>query len=278
MRTMINSKVLLLTALPLLMLGCGQTDDSSEMMSALTEQPDHKRSGGPLKFLNKALKKLDLSAKQRTTLDTLKTNTQQKAAPLRDAVADAAKELARQVKLGAIDQTTLERQAELLKTAGEQVRPDITQAINTLHRTLTPDQRQQLVSALKKKHEKRRWGHRRHKMKKMKKLAKKIGLTEDQMDRLKAVMMSSFKGHRGEMKKHRKQHRKQLRAAAEAFKSDSFDAGSFQIFGGPMARLQPHLQRFTTIAGQVLPILTPAQREKLAELIEKRAARMGHGW
>lgn len=271
MRKMITSKVLLLTALPLLLWGCGQADDNSEMMSALTEKPDGKRSGGPLRFLEKALKKLDLSAEQRAALDALKANTREKAAPLRTAATAAAKELAHQVKLGAIDQVKLERQVAQLKTASEQVRPAITQAINTLHHTLTPAQRQQLVSALKKKHEKRRWGHRHHKMKK---IAKKLGLSEDQLDRLKEVMMSSFKGHRSEMKGHHKQHREQLRAAAEAFKSESFDAGSFQIFEGPMARFQPHLQRFTAIAGKVLPLLTPAQREKLAELIEKRAARM----
>ncbi len=274
MTMMTASRTLLLTALPLLVLACGQTDETSETTSALTE-PAGDRSGGPAKFLAQALQKLDLSADQRTTLDALTKATRTKTAPLREAGATAAKELARQIRLGAIDKVSLDRQLALLSSAAQQVKPDIIRTFNTLHHTLTPAQREQLVATLKEKHDKRRWGHRRHKIKR---LAKMIGLTDDQMDRLKEVMMAGFKGHRSEMKKHRSDHRARIKAAAEGFMSDSFDSSSFDMFGGHATRMQTHLPRFVAIAGQVLPLLTTEQRDKLAEMIEKKIARMGHTW
>ena len=253
-------------------------------LDSIAEARPHRGGGfAHMGKLKKAMKKLDLRADQRVAVESLAKDMKAKAAPIRKLRQQAIKELAAGVRAGKIDKARAQQLMAQAKSQAEALKPEFQTALNKLHSILDAKQRAQLVDLLKKKR-----GEKFSKMRgmggkhrgKMQKMAKELGLTDAQKDQIQDVMYAQFKKNRGEMRAKRGemrakwgQRKADMKAAAEAFKSDSFDARSLAAFQHRPGFAKQKGQRMIAFSEAVLPILTAEQREKLATMIEKRASR-----
>jgi Spy/CpxP family protein refolding chaperone len=117
--------------------------------------------GGPAFLLRAALKHLELRPDQETAVDGLMEGL--KDADPRDSEAHVAfrKALAAQVRAGKLDDATLAPHYAAMEKEGAAAREKVHGALNTLHRTLDAEQRQELVAAVEQRMEARGRKHGR---------------------------------------------------------------------------------------------------------------------
>lgn len=243
---------------------------------------------GPLGHLERVLSELELRADQKKTVDGILAELSQKSEPIRQARAEGAKELAKQVRAGQVDRAALEARRDAMAKAGEAMVPAFQDAANKLHAALDANQRAELVEKLR---EHRGRGHHAEgnhhgpggqmgmmgPMGQMKEMAERIGITEEQRGQIREAMKASWEKHREQKEDMRakfEEGREKMRAFADAFVSDSFDAKKFEFPGPPGGMMRHGGDRMVKFVETAMPILTPEQRAKLADEIEKRAA----GW
>jgi len=199
--------------------------------------------------------------------------------PARAAEKNLANVLADGVAAGAIDRTKADAAISQLGTAATGVHDATADALNQLHNALTPAQRAALVDKIDAHWNKWKEAHgqdevvepKAHRGGQLGGMAKRLDLTQDQIDKIKA----SFGG---EMKAHPQSHEHKevqdhMQKFGPAFKADTFDAKSLAT--GPAA--QGHMAtwgatRMARLYEAAAPVLTPDQRTKLAQLIRDRAA------
>ncbi len=283
----------------------------------------HGRPGGPDFLLVAALHELDLSDAQKTTIEGALEKAKpapREQGPDKSAMFTA---LAEGVRAGKIDAAAVQAKAGADDKGRDAHHAAVTDAVKTLHDTLTKDQRKALVAAVEKRMEEHgpkgdrgehgpkgdrgehgpkgdrgehgpkgdrgpggpmRGGPLGH-------MLHDLDLSDAQRtDIHKALEAQRPAAPDAEaMKNQHEAMRATMKARLEAFVEDSFDAASFakppagpdQGPGGPMGPAQ-HVERLVKELSAVLPILQPAQREKLAALLEKgppAGGRMGphHG-
>ncbi len=103
------------------------------------------------------------------------------------------------------------------------------------------------------------------------KLAEELGLTAEQKEKLKAKLEGSMKGEMGKMKEHHGNMQKHMKAVADAFESEKFDAKKAGIgeHSDEMIKVMTDMQiRFIEA---ILSVITPEQRAKFAEHIRQHA-------
>jgi len=227
---------------------------------------------GPMKKLLRVMKKLDLRPDQRAAVESLAKDMKAKAAPIRKLRTEAMQELARGVRAGKIDKARANRLIARATTQAKALKPEFITSLNKLHSILDTEQRAELVDMIKER--KKRHFRGKHKGK-MKRMAKKLNLTDAQKDRIQDAMYAQFKKNRGEMRGKWRQKRAELKAAADAFRSDSFDARTLALFQRDPGKLKAKGRKMMALSEAVLPVLTETQREQLATMIETRAARKG---
>ncbi len=267
--------------------GCGtavgEPEEPQAAEQAVQEKAaEHKEVRGPLGRFAKVLSEMELRADQQKTVDALFAELEQKAEPIRKARAEGAKELSKQVRAGKVDKAALEAHRDSIAKAMETMVPAMQEAANKLHATLSPEQRQELLDKMKE----HRGHHGKHhgpgEMKgpgghfgKMKEMAERIGITEEQREQIRDAMKASFEKHhegREGMREKFEEGREKMKAFAEAFASDSFDAKAFD-FKGPMQGMMHHGGgRMLHFVETALPILNAEQRVKLADEIEARVS------
>lgn len=301
-----SHRTLARTLLPLLgilsLVACGAdtgsdvvADPSAEGAEALSDGPPGAPRGGPegrhgrpgpeLLFVT-ALDTLDLTAAQRGTIEKSLTGLRPEAAddkgPPERALFTA---LAAEVRAGRVD-----AEAFLAKADAEMKRPEriakLEAAMTTLHDTLSPAQRRELVDTmldgLDKKHgpdgapgrefgpgpggapppgrggERGPFGH----------LFADLGLTDGQSQSIQAILDSDRPTPPDEatMKAHFEAHRAELRTRLEAFVADAFDAHALATPPAPKDGMDPrkHMEGFVRVLARVVPVLDPAQRETVA--------------
>jgi Spy/CpxP family protein refolding chaperone len=108
----------------------------------------------------------------------------------------------------------------------------------------------------------------------MRSLAKKIGITSEQASQLRELAKQNFKEGYPQMKARFKGMHQGRRAALEAFKSDTFEAGSLNIIN--ITKMTDAFQRHPLLnwIEKAITLLTPEQRTKLADLLQQRAQRI----
>jgi Spy/CpxP family protein refolding chaperone len=271
------SIIIIMTGLLVVPVGCGPQEQELAQAAQLTGAPELPGPGfhPHHQALTETVKQLKLRPDQRERLNLLIKQTQAKMAPARKARSEMLLEVAQQVRSGIVDTQRLKQQAEKLHRVARGAKPTIAAALNQLHQTLDASQRAQLVDSLPAHRFKGRMG-KRHRM--IKHLVDAVGLTEDQRDQIRDVIIAAFKGNPTERLRRMGQMMQQLADAAEAFKSERFDANQFELLKGPHKHGEEIMTRGVTAAQQVLPLLTPSQRAALANLIELRAQRMERGF
>lgn len=257
----------------------------SEAASAADAKHEmHGMRGHPL--LAAALKEIDLSAEQRKTLeaavDNLRTDKQ-------DDMKAMHKTLADQVRAGKIDEAELKAKAGDMDKAKAEHRAAVVKAVETLHATLTPAQRSQLVTLIKermqeraehkgerhgKKHDKdgAKGGHHGRHGGPMMFMLHGIELRDDQKKAIEAAMPPKPEKDADDKAAKFAEHKARMDAALDAFKADKFDAATvLPEHDGK----HPMAERFVKMLEVVVPILDAEQRAELAKRVEE-GPRMGH--
>lgn len=277
--------------------GCASANSTIEPDENVASNPEaateadakhemHGMKGHPL--IAAALKELDLSAEQRKTIeasiDNLHTGN-------RDQMKAFHKVLADQVRAGKIDEAALETQAGDMEKAKAEHRAAVVKAVETLHATLTPAQRTQLVTFVKermaqkpgdfggkhehgKKHDKDGKGGEHHARRggPMMFMLHGIELRDDQKKAIEAAMPPKPVKDADARNAKFEEHRARMDAALEAFKSDKFNAATAlpEHDGKP-----PMAEHFIKMLQAVVPVLDAEQRAELAKRVEE-GPRMGH--
>lgn len=253
--------------------------------------------GGPDFLLVAALRELELTPAQKTTIE--EAITKAGAGPRERGPKDrpGLAALAAGVRAGKIDTASV-----LASTGGadadqgaEEHGAAAAAALQTLHATLTPEQRRALVDSVTKRMEERgpanegrgKKGHRgadgtppggkgpggRAAAGPLAHLLHGIEVTDAQREsigRALEAQRGTPADHEG-MKERSEAMRTAMRARLEGFAAASFDAKAFVAppEGGPAGKPKQHLERMVKDLAVVVPMLEPAQREALAARLEK---------
>jgi Spy/CpxP family protein refolding chaperone len=246
--------------------------------------------GGPEGLLFAALHHdIGLSDAQKTTIQGLVDGLKpQKGAHQEDATRRVA--LANAVRAGSVDVAAFPRPEPpaAVKTAHQDA---LAKALDTLHATLTPDQRTALVAAMSKheggEHGQHRMGDRAKWQGEREAMGPKgehgfgpmgmlkgIDLTDAQKTTIETNLqalrpakpsdaeITAMKARHEEMKKDRE-------AKLQSFVGDSFDAVAFvarPVDAKPEMNRGDHMMKELAV---IVPVLSPAQRELLASRIEQ---------
>ena len=276
--------------------GCATQPDSGALASTAPRTENaapgregtakHHEKGGPMMAFQIALKELDLSAEQRATLqgvaDGLRPEEHEGARP---AVFG---ELADAVRAGKLDETAFQAKVDALAAEHAKQPAKMAAAFQTLHDTLTADQRTKLVATIRDRmaaHEQKGRDHepdgRDHdeargpdKDRPGLPFMHGIELSADQRTRVEQALADAGLD-KPEGKAGFEPMRKQLQAALDAFATDKFDAASFVP---TMSKDRgDHAQKLLKVLVTVTPLLDQAQRAQLADNLAKGPMGMGHG-
>ncbi len=239
--------------------------------------------GGPASMLFQAARALDLSADQKAKVAAAETTAQSGGEATRDAMKTAGKDLHTDlvagVRAGKIDSAKLEpRYAAIEKVIGESQAKE-ADGLNALHAALDATQRKAVTANVRAKQAMREekmahreggdggaadggkpgWSSKRS----VDRLVRGLDLDADQQKKVDAVVAKEDAAKHpdpAEMKKN-------LDAMLTAFEKDTFDAKKLDLFDSK--KMRGPMEQETKLLGQIVPILKPEQREKLAAKMEK---------
>lgn len=251
--------------------------------------------GGPDLLLVAALRELELTPAQKTTIEEAlaKAGAGPRERGPKDRPGLAA--LAAGVRAGKIDTTTVLASTARADQGAEGHGAAAATALQTLHATLTPEQRRALVDSVTKRMEERgpanegrgKKGNRgaggpppggkgpagRAAAGPLAHLLHGIEVTDAQREsigRALEAQRGTPADHEG-MKERSEGKRAAMRARLEGFAAATFDAKAFVAppEGGPAGGPKQHFERMVKDLAVVVPMLEPAQREALAARLEK---------
>lgn len=224
--------------------------------------------------LQKLMTRLSLRADQRATLETMVKDLATKLGPARKLRAEAVAEVARQLRAGTVDRPRLEALLKRAEALHASLRPTLLVAMNNVHRTLDASQRAKLVDQLERRGG-RRHGHG-HGLRALREVARKLKLSDDQLDRIQAVVKAEA-GGMGERLSRMVKLYDQLEDAKQAFKGDRFNAADLEILKAVPGLVRNRIESAIKAAEKILPILSAEQRAAAAKLLEEHARKRGHG-
>jgi Spy/CpxP family protein refolding chaperone len=228
---------------------------------------------GPEHLLFAALHELDLSDAQRTAIQgEIDALHQAKEAPADFEAHRTA--LAAAIRSGKVDETALPMPA--MKAPKDGTR--FAKAMQTLHDTLTPEQRKQLVDAVSAKmdeHEEHfaAKGEKGHMFGPLGHMLRGIEMTDAQREKVRDALakIGPQEAYREAMKAKHEAFRKVMRERLASFTADRFDASAFTAPPKDAPAFGPeagHGMMVKALAA-VVPILDEAQRAELAKRFEQ---------
>jgi Spy/CpxP family protein refolding chaperone len=286
-----------LAVVPASVVACGGSVEAPQT-AGLSKAPVGQNTHGFVKVAGEALGEVPLKNEQRTELEKIASEADQRHASMADGRKELANAIADQVEKGTIDRAALQPKIDRVVADMEKVRPADQAAMARVHAILDADQRNAFVDALEKKmhearehHEGRGHGGFGH----MKQLADELNLTDAQKDQIKTVFMDAHKEHAKDAKEHvggegahRGPHHRDGQKAhgghgghggpggkhgLERFRDDTWDP----TVGGPHGDMKEHAAQGTTrmlgLAEKILPILTPEQRKIAADKLRAMSAK-----
>jgi Spy/CpxP family protein refolding chaperone len=236
---------------------------------------------GPHGWVTSALEGLNLRADQRAAIEQLKTDTRTRSAPALAAHDRLMEAVATSIEAGTFDHGTIDPLVAGMQAAGDANRPAFEDAANRLHAILDQGQREQLVSSIREKlHAGHGFAHMGHMggQDHLAQVGAELGLTDDQTTTIRAKLETIRDSERATQPEGDgfRAHFAHMKAVAEAFVSDSFDAHALGV--GDHLKPQMFAGKILPRIEAALPVLTPAQRTHLAEMIRsKRLETALHG-
>lgn len=236
-------------------------------------------AGGMAGMLLAGARDLKLTPEQTKKLDELAASSRKAddaGGETRDEMKKMHAELVAGIKAGKIDAAKLEQHAAVLQKAGEARREREIATLNGLHAALDASQRKDLVEKLRARQRPTRAGRAdrpaRPELAKRQvdRWTRELGLSEEQQKKATALME---KRPAGEKKRDPEAANERREALLAAFEKDTFDAKTLDL--GP-AGGKPRAAEMAKQMNELLAILEPGQREKLAASFE-RGSRRGRG-
>jgi Spy/CpxP family protein refolding chaperone len=241
----------------------------------------------------------DLTDEQKATVEKLEKDARPEGGAAKADWKELQTELAAGVKAGKIDTAKIDAKNATLEKAMADAHAKEAESLNGLHAALKPEQRKALVAALKAKADKQNERAAKHQedkkadekdkktdekkakndernKRKLERLTKQLDLDAAQQKKVEAILAKDKEEPMtpAAMDAAREDQKKKLDAVLTAFDADTFDAKKLDLGGMPTAVMakkgkggaMAHEVGFLT---QLLPILKPEQREKLAASMEK---------
>lgn len=233
--------------------------------------------GGFVGFIIAATETVGVSPEQQAALDKIKADFKAKVEPVRVANAAVMAVLADGIASGTIDQTKLDAALGGVSASAGQVHAATVDALNQLHKLLTPEQRAALVDKIEA-----HWtvwketnagdqaadnakagGHIQH-------LATEIGLSPDQVQKTQANLAALAPAARGPFDASAAEaHEK---AFAAAFVADPFDANTLTTANPANTGIASWgASRMVHFYQALNPVLTADQRAKLSATLREHA-------
>ena len=245
---------------------------------------------GPLGLLGVAMHELDLSDAQKATIKSAMEGLREGKDERREASPVAAA-LAAGLRAGKIDEAAVLAKVGSGKDEADQAR--LAKALDTLHDTLTAEQRSKLVATMTERMDaepKARGGKaadgagkRGFDKSKMGKggpvghLLRGIELKGDQQKKIDEALaaLKPSDADRDAMKERGEEKRAEMRARMATFATDGFDAKAFLADKGEGHEV--HAKRLVKAVAAIAPILDASQREELAKRLESGPVAGKHG-
>lgn len=264
--------------------------------------------GGPGAMLFQAARTLDLKDEQKAKIDAAEKEAHAGAGEAsRDAMKDAAKdvhaEIVAGIKAGKIDNAKLEPKYAAVDKVAAAAHAKEAEALTALHGALDATQRKAVTASVRAKHaareekmedkkEERTFHKDEHakdridaggdagallfaQRRGIDRLTRGLDLDAEQTKKIDAIAAKDD-GKSG--RPDPVETKKRLETLLVAFEKDTFDAKKVDAFDAKKAR--GPMEQETKLLTQVLPILKPEQREKLAARMERGPSphgRRGHG-
>jgi Spy/CpxP family protein refolding chaperone len=256
----------------------GQASSSSPAPVAAASEGETARATAhhPGQRIFREVRALDLSDAQRAGVDDLEQNLLADLAPHRETFRQVAQFFATSVESGDIDPAQARAHEAAISAAILDGKASFVAAMNGLHDLLDGGQRATLVAHLQ---DQARRGVTRDAQGAerpegpVSKLALQIGLTEDQKVALRDAVQQGADELFPDHAAHRQAHEAHMKALADAFVRDDFDAADHE-FGAPehaVAQFTEIVSRSVDVSGR---ILSASQRSVLAGLIRSRAEKL----
>ncbi len=213
---------------------------------------------GPRKLIADALSKVCLSDEQRSAIEQLGKTV----APHEQAVASARhaflRDLAEQLRSGAIDDSALRDEIDALVQARQEASPVLHKALDDLHGILDPGQRATFADALEARM--KEIGDASHSW--FDQFAKDLNLSDDQKSKIQDVLAKGKPGLEKEIALDK--------SAFDAFKTNHFSMDELVPVSEVGDKTRARAERMVANAKEIASILTPEQRSALADRIESK--------
>ncbi len=239
------------------------------------------RASGPVGALFRAVNSIELTEEQKTKLDEIAADMREAERAARDTaeagapraeMREAHAALIAGVKAGKIEAAKMEPHYAALEKTAKAREDREADALDRLHATLTPAQRSAVVGSVRssegiiaarmKLHERPDAGARSFARVRIERYTRDLGLDAAQQKKVEAILPQEDRAAstREEAKKH-------TEALLAAFDQESFDAKKLDLGQAKLARAP--IEEQVKLFGQLLPILKPEQRERLAQSLER---------
>jgi len=219
-------------------------DDEDESTADLKEHHRHHHHGGFAMFIAMSLDSLGTTAEQAAAITKIQSDMHAKMQPAHDAEKNVLSVLADGVAAGNVDKAKVD--AALVDKV--EAHFDVWHHANAEDETADRD------------------AHGGH----LGKLAKEVGLSPDQVERIRASYKSSIAG--GGVHFDRKEGEAHLQAFGKAFASDTFDAKTLTTGTAANAHIATWgMTRTARFYEAATPVLTADQRTRVAEALRRHA-------
>jgi Spy/CpxP family protein refolding chaperone len=207
----------------------------------------------------KALDDVKLKPAQSAVIDPLREASKARHEQVRAARVALRAQVESQVRAGSIDRAELKPLADALAGAITGARDGDVAALVTVHDTLDAGQRTKVVQALREKGK----DAPPRLQERGRKLAQDVGLTPAQRQDIRTALDAKMETLEDPERNGFEERRYLRKQAAEKFAGKKFTAADMPPGEKPEARIERRIVFLET----VVPLLTPEQREKAAELL-----------
>ena len=241
----------------------------------LREHHRHNHRGGVTQFVAMSLDTLGVDDAKRPQVDKLQDDLHVCMVPTGEIRKRLLLTLADGIAAGTIGTEAVDASLAQLSVAAASVHDCSADALNRLHAVLSPEERVALVDKVQAHWEVWRQVNQEDDAKdraqggRVAELARDVGLTQDQADRISTSLRAMHAGMSGKFDS--KKAEAHVAAFATAFAGETFDAKT--IVANANGELASHGGRQMALFYEtVAPLLTPEQRTMLAEHLREHAS------
>jgi hypothetical protein len=237
--------------------------------------------------LLREIEALDLSEAQQADLVQIREQLHADMAPARAAVRDLTELYAAGLEHGAVDHAAVGAQQQVIESEFENARLAFEAAANAVHASLTPAQRGRLMDRVLEMHDLQAAQERQHEESanpadtnapeharphgKLARLADDLGITADQRKALLGSARGAFEAAFPERKARRLEKEARVQAVAASFRTDEFDAHTFDLGKESESWFKGVGDVSHTVANVASVVLSEGQRAGLASALRDRA-------